>query len=322
MQSRYAALNALPPAARPAALSAWLADYGHRGPLESDLAQPRFAELAGLLAEDLGRRGAQPVRDAGAQAQSGQPLPAAAPASGAPSGAWRWLFWLDRRRESFRDELMRLWASLRARILEEAALAVSRGELARAEDVFLLDPGDLAAPGDWPRRVQQRREERQRWAQLNLPHSATRDAILEVERAGPAGSTLAHPASSGGGDPESLAGIGLGGAAVEGSVVLASELVELLERERQAGRALLDRNTILVAPALEPAWAVVFGRLGGVVTELGGELSHVAILLREAGLPALLDVPGATRRLREGDRVRLDPAAGRLLRLPHRPGQG
>lgn len=322
MQARYAALDALPPTARAAALSAWLADYGHRGPLESDLAQPRFAELAGLLAEDLGQRSAQPAGGARAQARHGQVLPADAPASGAPSGAWRWLFWLDRRRESFRDELMRLWARLRARILEEAALAVGRRELARTEDVFLLDPDDLATPESWPRRVEQRREARQRWARLSLPHSATRDALLDAERAGSAGLTWAHPASSGGGDPESLLGIGLGSAAVEGSVVLASELVELLERERQAGRALLDRSTILVAPALEPAWAVVFGRLGGVVTELGGELSHVAILLREAGLPALLDVPGATRRLREGDRVRLDPAAGRLLRLPRSPGRG
>jgi pyruvate,water dikinase len=56
-----------------------------------------------------------------------------------------------------------------------------------------------------------------------------------------------------------------------------------------------------------------------VVTELGGELSHVAILLREAGVPALLDVRGATAQLSEGERIVLDPAAG-LLRRPDRPG--
>jgi pyruvate,water dikinase len=65
---------------------------------------------------------------------------------------------------------------------------------------------------------------------------------------------------------------------------------------------------------------VVFGRVGGVVTELGGELSHVAILLREAGVPALLDVRGATARLVEGERVLLEPAQGRLRRLDRAEG--
>ena len=54
MMDEYAALAAVsPPAAREAALDAWLARYGHRGPLESDPARPRFAELRELLLRDL-----------------------------------------------------------------------------------------------------------------------------------------------------------------------------------------------------------------------------------------------------------------------------
>lgn len=317
MQAEYEALLGIPAEARGAALDAWLERYGHRGPLESDLARPRFGELRELLAADLDRR-----MDRGAAGAAGP----TGSADGAPRRAasrWSaWMFWLDRRRESFRDELMRIWARLRARILAAAEAACRAGRLAAPLDVFLLEPEELAAlegAQGVASAVARRRVERQRLARLALPHTADLDAIRASERAA---QEPGAPAARGVSDPAAdplLRGIGLGQRAVEGRVRLVSDLVELLEREREAGRPLLDRETILVAAALEPAWAVVFGRLGGVVTELGGELSHVAILLREAGVPALLDVRGATAQLSEGERIVLDPAAG-LLRRPDRPG--
>ena len=60
----------------------------------------------------------------------------------------------------------------------------------------------------------------------------------------------------------------------------------------------------------QPSWAVVFPRVGGVVAELGGELSHASILLRESRRPAVVNCAGIFREVRPGARLRLDGARG------------
>jgi pyruvate,water dikinase len=65
-----------------------------------------------------------------------------------------------------------------------------------------------------------------------------------------------------------------------------------------------------VVPTLEPSWAVLFPRVAGVVAEVGGELSHASILLREAGRPAVVNVTGIWAAVRTGDRLRLDGRRG------------
>ncbi|HEX8202930.1 MAG TPA: PEP-utilizing enzyme [Isosphaeraceae bacterium] len=96
---------------------------------------------------------------------------------------------------------------------------------------------------------------------------------------------------------------------VSGTAVRAEELGTLLN-----GRA-LPASPVLVVPTLEPSWAVVFPRFAAVVAELGGELSHAAILLREAGIPSVVNARGAFAGIAEGDRVRVDPAQGRVVIL-------
>ncbi len=73
----------------------------------------------------------------------------------------------------------------------------------------------------------------------------------------------------------------------------ADDLVSLLGRPGDLGP-----DVILVVPALEPSWAVVFPRVAGVVAEIGGELSHASILLREAVAPPSSTAPASTRRSR------------------------
>jgi pyruvate,water dikinase len=79
----------------------------------------------------------------------------------------------------------------------------------------------------------------------------------------------------------------------------------------------LDADTVLVVPSLEPSWAVVFPRIGGVIAEVGGELSHASILLREARKPAVVNVAGIWQAVRDGDRVRLDGRRGVVEVLAH-----
>jgi phosphoenolpyruvate-protein kinase (PTS system EI component) len=68
----------------------------------------------------------------------------------------------------------------------------------------------------------------------------------------------------------------------------------------------------LVVDTLEPSWAVVFPRFSAVVAELGGELGHASILLREAGIPAVVNARGTYRAIADGDLVRVDPAWGEV----------
>jgi len=69
---------------------------------------------------------------------------------------------------------------------------------------------------------------------------------------------------------------------------------------------------VLVTHATDPAWSSLFGRLTAVVTEMGGAVSHVAVVARESGIPAVVGAHEATRRIRDGQRVRVDGAAGTI----------
>ena len=67
---------------------------------------------------------------------------------------------------------------------------------------------------------------------------------------------------------------------------------------------------VLVVPATNPGWAPLLLGAGALVTEIGGILSHGAIIAREYGLPAVLNISGATQRIRTGQLVHVDGSQG------------
>lgn len=67
---------------------------------------------------------------------------------------------------------------------------------------------------------------------------------------------------------------------------------------------------VVVCPATDPSWSVLFGIVGAIVTEGGGALSHAAIVAREHGVPAVLAVGGATNAVHDGQLVTVDGTAG------------
>ncbi|HLO34738.1 MAG TPA: PEP-utilizing enzyme, partial [Candidatus Deferrimicrobium sp.] len=67
---------------------------------------------------------------------------------------------------------------------------------------------------------------------------------------------------------------------------------------------------ILVCQMTNPAWVVLFTRIAGLVTDTGGTTSHPAVLSREFGIPAVVGTSVATKRIRTGDRIRVDGSAG------------
>jgi pyruvate,water dikinase len=67
---------------------------------------------------------------------------------------------------------------------------------------------------------------------------------------------------------------------------------------------------ILVCQMTNPAWVVLFTKIAGLVTDTGGTTSHPAVLSREFGIPAVVGTSVATKRIRTGDRVRVDGSTG------------
>ncbi len=282
MMEEYGRLSTVEPASREAALDDWLARYGHRGPLESDPIHPRFAELRDVLLRDL----------ANANSNVGAGLVPAR--EEAISRLW---FRIDEIRERFRDDLMRRWQRLRSAILEEGHRLVVAGELDSAEDVFWLRGDDLRG-GSLRDAAAAGRERAAHASSLNLPLTASRE---EIERVVARSEQMQAEASG----RRIFPGIALSPAVVEGRAVKADNLVSLLGRPDDLGP-----DAILVVPALEPSWAVVFPRVGGVIAEIGGELSHASILLREARRPAIVNCAGIWKAVSTGDWLRLDGEQG------------
>ncbi len=72
----------------------------------------------------------------------------------------------------------------------------------------------------------------------------------------------------------------------------------------------LEPGEILVAPSTDPGWTPLFLTAGGLVMEMGGSISHGAVVAREYGIPAVVGVPGATERITTGQQITVDGAAG------------
>jgi pyruvate,water dikinase len=82
-----------------------------------------------------------------------------------------------------------------------------------------------------------------------------------------------------------------------------------------SGAAIPEEPYILVAPTTDPAWVPLFVHARGLVMETGGVLSHGAIVAREFGLPAVAGLPDIHRRLKTGQRLRIDGGTGKVTLL-------
>ncbi len=77
----------------------------------------------------------------------------------------------------------------------------------------------------------------------------------------------------------------------------------------------LQQGEILVAPLTAPSWAPVFGKIAATVTDVGGIMSHAAIVCREYGLPAVTGTAFGTKNIKTGQRIRVDGNTGQVTIL-------
>lgn len=198
-------------------------------------------------------------------------------------------------RETAKFTLVRGLALCREALLESGADLVRAGVLSRSDDVFFLhrdeladafDRGDLQALVAGRRRTHDTEQRRAR-----IPVVLTGDGR----------------AFHGGGDASAgnLVGMGVSPGVVEG---LARVVDDPRTSELQPGEILVCRGT-------DPAWTPLFLTASGLVTEVGGLMTHGSVVAREHGLPAVVGVSQATTELRQGRRIRLDGTAGTITFL-------
>ncbi|MBC2240648.1 phosphoenolpyruvate synthase [Listeria booriae] len=72
----------------------------------------------------------------------------------------------------------------------------------------------------------------------------------------------------------------------------------------------LEEGDILITPFTDPSWTPLFVSIKGLVTEVGGLMTHGAVIAREYGLPAVIGVENATTRIQDGDHIRVNGTEG------------
>jgi rifampicin phosphotransferase len=309
------------PAVCQGALRGFLAKYGHRAVAEIDLGVPRWGEdpahiinaLANYLKladpelapDRLFRRAADK-----AEAKVAELAGRATRSKGRRYG--RIVAHSLRRaretagmREYPKFRLITAFAVLRGQLQRVGGELADAGRIAAPDDVFFLDltearvalrGADLRGPVAARRRSYQREMLRRRIPRLLLSDGTDVEAAMAGQ---------AHAASSADGrlPPGTLAGAPASAGTVTGKARVILD---------PAG-AHLEPGEILVAPSTDPGWTPLFMTAGALVMEMGGPISHGAVVAREYGIPAVVGVPDATVRIRTGDTVTVDGAAGTVV---------
>jgi pyruvate,water dikinase len=283
------------------ALNRFLEDYGYRGVREAEIAAPRWSEdptlmfaalrshLAGTV--DLDARG-RDLRHARHQAEQSLEKSVPFPLRAAVRKLLDVVQRFTRMREHLRGHVVEVLGMFRRVALEASRRIEAREPEAGANAAFFLTLAEV-------RRVLYDENER-----VSIRVQRRR---LEYER----NQALPEPPTTFVGFPPDDSGIASGAKRLSGLAAsrgTAEGRVRILRDPSQA--ADFEPGEVLVVAAADTGWAPLFLAASGVVTELGGPLSHAAIILREYAVPAVVNVTNATRSLRDGDIVRLDGDAG------------
>jgi phosphohistidine swiveling domain-containing protein len=178
-------------------------------------------------------------------------------------------------------------------------LMAADGRLADPGDVFFLALDELSGtpPADARELVATRRAVHAEYAALRLPASWR-------------GAPETAPASPGDGDDESvITGIPAGAGIVEGTVRVVAD----------PSFAEVEPGEILVAHTTDPSWASIMFVSAALVVDIGGVVSHAAVVARELGIPCVVNTRRGTDVLKDGDRVRVDGTAGTVELLERAP---
>ena len=172
-------------------------------------------------------------------------------------------------------------------------LLADGGVIAEPEDVFYLTAAEVlgSPPADAKDLVTERREIRESYRKLRLPTFWTGEPVYEV---------IADVEDSAEGAAGRLGGVGVSSGIVEGPARVVTD----------PALADMDPGDILIAHTTDPSWASLMFMASALVVDIGGQLSHAAVVARELGIPCVMNTLDGTRLLHDGDRLRVDGGAG------------
>jgi pyruvate,water dikinase len=267
----------------------FIEDFGHRASREMELSAPRWAEDSAALDQVLAAADYSGHLDSGLSALDR----VAAQAK-----------FFDIRKLALRGETMKLHTALGLRETGKHHLlrgyALIRRALVELDRRFGLNGGIFfLTPDELPRLIggedlsaliTERRKRRAIALSLDVPPVLFSDDLDAIGRPAPPpeGADVLH-------------GVSLSAGVAEGPAMVLTD-------PRAAPPALND--FILVCPSTDPSWVPLFARARGLIMETGGVLSHGAIVAREFGLPAVAALPDIVKRLRTGQKVRVDGSNG------------
>lgn len=292
-----------------AAIQAWLDTYGMRCAGEIDITRPRWSErpstLVPLILGNIRNftPGEGPRRFAqgllAAQRKEQEILERLRTLPDGAEKAAETKEQIDRvrafagYREYPKYSMINRYFVYRQALLAEAGRLVQAGVLAEPEDIFFLRFDDLqeavrthAVDTDL---IRQRKEDFASYEKLTPPRVITSDGEVitgEYRR-----DDLA---------PGALAGLPVAAGAIEGRARVILDMAE----------AHVEPGDILVTAYTDPSWTPLFVTIGGLVTEVGGMMTHGSVIAREYGLPAVVGVVDATRLIRDGQRIRVHGTEG------------
>ncbi|MGE5139160.1 MAG: PEP-utilizing enzyme [Rudaea sp.] len=289
-----------------AALSAFLNRHGHRS-FGLDIALPTFAEEPSLPLNLIARDTQPNPHPDTERAPARNQVRSSVPTIQRP--LFDLVLALARRYASLREDQRYYWhkslAVTRRAYLKLASLLAESGDLDSTADIFFLTRSEIeshlqggTAAGDLREKIAARRAE-----------------YAAFDRAFSQSPATAYPAFLKGDDSLETAR-GEDSNAWQGRGVspgLGRGRVRVILQAANLGQ--VNRGDVLVAPATDPGWTPVFGRLNALVMERGGVLAHGAIVAREHHLPAVAGIPNITRELKDGDQVEVDGSNGTVKKI-------
>lgn len=267
--------------------NAWITKHGNRGVYESDIARPRYHEMPEPILMSLTHQiQSEPKRSTGSLME-----------------LLTWPVWAQCRRvliarEWWRYHAMHCYDRLRQKMLARAADLVESGQLPTPEHLFRL------TPAEWADLEAGKRFDDQFWDARSAQETAAKaydfpDLLYRFDDL-----DQFLPGNRQFSASDRLKGVSLTTGTRSGRAWILSEPASTLPDGFE------PEDTILVARSVDAGWIPTFSLVAGVVVEIGGDLSHGSIILREVGLPAITNVQHATRHFQTGDRVVLKAGNG------------
>ncbi|MYA69330.1 hypothetical protein F4Y19_04390 [Candidatus Poribacteria bacterium] len=285
------------------ALTDFLKDYGHRAVDEFELAQPRWREDATYLEQVIAsfqqETSATDVRQKRAPHFARQVEQREA-AETELSAILKDKANLRKQIESELDftrrympfrETAKFYLMLGYEQIRRALVELDH-RYALEGGIFYLEPDELErliGGDDFGNIIATRRTQRELMLQIEMPDVIFSDALEQI------GAPMSIATA------ETYTGIG-----VSAGVATGKARVLLTPSDVNPS----DRDYILVCPSTDPAWTPLFLHAAGLVMERGGILSHGAVVAREYGVPAVANVPNATRRIVDGQMLQVDGNKG------------